>query len=116
MLAKSALRPRRQNAPRPAWKAIEAYKQWVRGRDCAFASPDCAGKIEAAHMADPASKGMGTKAADNNCVPACAHHHRLHTVKGWSALGITREQGTQMAAEYWKAWPARARWEAENGS
>jgi hypothetical protein len=71
--------------------------------------------MEAAHMADPASKGMGTKAADRNCVPACEHHHKLHTDRGWSALGITREQGTAMAADYWRLWPGRKAWEARNG-
>lgn len=65
-------------------------------------------------MADPSSKGMGTKAADRNCVPACEHHHKLHTDHGWSALGITREQGTALAAEYWSAWPGRKAWEDRN--
>lgn len=57
-------RPRRKNAPRPAWKVAESYKQWLRGRPCAFeGGGDCWGKIEAAHTPDPLSKGMSTKAA-----------------------------------------------------
>lgn len=113
MLARSAIRPRRTNAPRPAWKVAEAFKQWLRGRPCAFEGPACSGKIEAAHMADPGSKGIGTKAADKNCIPLCQHHHSRHTIKGWSALGISREQGTLMAAEYWRAWPGRVAWEGK---
>lgn len=109
------VRPRHRNAPRPAWKVAAQYTQWLRGRPCAFEGPHCEGKIEAAHMADPASKGMGTKAADQNCIPLCAHHHQRHTVKGWSALGISREQGTMLAGEYWRAWPGRIAWEKANG-
>lgn len=99
------IRPRRRNAPRLAWKVVTAYLQWLRGRKCAFAGPDCNGKIEAAHTPDPRSKAMGSKAADHNAIPLCQHHHRLHTVKGWSALGLTREAAQAMAAEYWRRWP-----------
>ncbi len=106
--------PRHKNAPRPAWKVADAYRQWLRGRRCAFESAYCAGKIEAAHTPDPASKGMGTKAADTNCIPACRHHHKLQTDKGWSAVGLTRETAAEMAASYWRLWPARPKWEAGN--
>ena len=109
------VRPRKQNPPRPAWKVAESYKQWLRGRKCAFHGPDCWGKIEAAHTPDPMSKGMSTKAADCNCIPACQWHHNLQTVKGWSAVGLTRETAAQMADSFWKLWPGRAAWEAENG-
>lgn len=99
------VRPRKRNAPRPAWKVSTAYLQWLRGRPCALAHlGDCAGKIEAAHTPDPASKGIGTKAADHNAIPACQHHHQLHTNKGWSAIGLTRESAQAMAAAYWRAW------------
>jgi hypothetical protein len=98
-------RPRKRNAPRPAWKVCKSYLQWLRGRPCAFERlGDCSGKIEAAHTPDPASKGIGTKAADKNAIPACQGHHRLHTVKGWSAVGLTRETAQALAAAYWKAW------------
>lgn len=66
--------------------------------------PDCVGKIEAAHTPDPASKGMGTKAADRNAIPLCQAHHALHTRNGWSAIGLTRETAMVAAAAYWKAW------------
>ncbi len=105
--------PRRKNAPRPAWKVADGFRQWLRGRPCAFVGYDCAGKIEAAHTPDPSSKGMSTKAADCNCIPACVYHHHLQTVKGWSAVGLTRETAALMAEAYWRAWPGRIAWEAK---
>jgi hypothetical protein len=107
--------PRKRNAPRPAWKVADAYRQWLRGRECAFRSGDCWGKIEAAHTPDPQSKGVGTKAADCNCIPACQWHHKLQTDRGWSAVGLTRETAATMANAYWQAWPGRLKWEAERG-
>lgn len=99
------VRPKRRNAPRPAWKVATAYLQWLRGRPCAMQHlGGCAGKMEAAHTPDPASKGMGTKAADKNAIPLCNAHHDLHTRKGWSAIGLTRETAQAMADAYWRAW------------
>lgn len=60
--------------------------------------------MEAAHTPDPGSKGMSTKAADHNAIPLCQHHHRLHTTKGWSAIGLTRDSAQDLAAAYWKLW------------
>lgn len=98
-------RPKKRNAPRPAWKVATAYHQWLRGRECyAVALGGCWGKMEAAHTPDPLSKGIGTKAADHNAIPLCQLHHRAHTVMGWSAIGLTRETAQAMAAAYWKAW------------
>jgi hypothetical protein len=108
------VRPRKRNAPRPAWKVAEAFRQWLRGRPCAFESADCSGKIEAAHTPDPMSKAMGSKAADFNCIPACQWHHKRHTDKGWSAVGLTRETAAALAASYWQAWPGRRQWEVKN--
>lgn len=70
--------------------------------------------MEAAHTPDPLSKGTGTKAADNNAIPLCEAHHHLHTLKGWSAIGLTRETAQALASDYWRAWPGRAAWEARN--
>jgi hypothetical protein len=64
----------------------------------------CAGRMEAAHTPDPSSKGVGTKAADHNAIPLCTIHHKLHTDKGWSAIGLTRETAQQVAAAYWSLW------------
>jgi hypothetical protein len=99
------VRPRKRNAPRPAWKVATAYHKWLRGRECYKAGDGlCGGKMEAAHTPDPASKGMGTKAADHNAIPLCSAHHKLHTDKGWSAIGLTREDAQQVAAAYWLLW------------
>ena len=99
------IRPRKRNAPRPAWKVAKAYHQWLRGRPCAKeAAGGCWGRMEAAHTPDPGSKGMSTKAADHNAIPLCQGHHKLHTDKGWSAIGLTRETAQAMAAAYWRAW------------
>lgn len=99
------VRPRKRNAPRPAWKVEKAYHQWLRGRVCWAAKlGGCEGRMEAAHTPDPGSKGMGTKAADHNAIPLCKHHHVLHTVKGWSAIGLTKEIARDVAREYWRLW------------
>lgn len=99
------VRPRKRNAPRPAWKVEKAYRQWLLGRPCFAAKiSDCGGRMEGAHTPDPMSKGVGTKAADYNCIPLCAIHHRLHTDKGWSAIGLTRDTARDAAASYWKLW------------
>lgn len=99
------VRPRKRNAPRPAWKVEKAYHQWLRGRPCAYADTGaCWGKMEAAHTPDPMSKGMNTKAADHNAIPLCQGHHRLHTVKGWSALGLTKETARAAGLHYWSLW------------
>jgi len=96
--------PRKRNAPRPAWKVATAYLQWLRGRPCMMAGAECDGRMEAAHTPDPGSKGMGTKAADKNAIPLCHHHHLMHTAKGWSAIGLTRDTAMTAADAYWKAW------------
>lgn len=98
-------RPRKRNAPRPAWKVAKAFHQWLRGRPCAVAKRGgCWGHMEAAHTPDPASKGIGTKAADHNAIPLCHGHHAEHTSKGWSAIGLTRDSAREMARAYWNAW------------
>jgi hypothetical protein len=48
---------------------------------------------------------MGSKAADHNMIPACHAHHVLQTVKGWSAVGLTRESAQTLAADYWRLFP-----------
>lgn len=99
------IRPRKRNAPRPAWKVEKAYHQWLRGRPCAVTElGGCWGKIEAAHTPDPMSKGTGTKAADHNAIPLCQGHHKLHTDKGWSAIGLSRDGAQMFAATYWRLW------------
>lgn len=97
--------PRRKNAPRPAWKVEKAYHKWLRGRPCHKAKAGgCWGKMEAAHTPDPGSKGMGTKAADHNAMPLCSAHHKLHTDKGWSAIGLTKETAREVGLAFWAQW------------
>lgn len=99
------VRPRHRNAPRPAWKVATAFHQWLRGRPCFVAyRGGCEGKIEAAHTPDPMSKGMSTKAADHNAIPLCRFHHQLHTSKGWSAIGLTRDTAQTASGSYWRLW------------
>lgn len=112
----SPIKRRHRNAPRPAWKVATSYLKWLRGCECVFADlGGCEGKIEAAHTPDPQSKGVGTKAADCNAIPACQHHHRLQHDKGWSAVGLTKEAAMKLADKCWQAWPGRIAWERENG-
>ena len=98
-------RPRRRNAPRPAWRVQKAFHQWLRGRECAVAKRGgCWGPMEAAHTPDPMTKGVGIKAADHNAIPLCQGHHRQHTDQAWSVIGLTRESARAMATAYWRAW------------
>lgn len=117
MLRASAFKPRKQNAPRPAWKVAEAFKQWLRGRDCMIADRGgCAGRIEAAHVDYAGDKGMATKVSDRFCVPLCHEHHRVQHQHGWSAFeGNYKVNALEASKAYWSAWPGRARWEAEHG-
>jgi len=109
------VRPRKRNAPRPAWKIATAYLKWLRGRECAAAATECEGKIEAAHTPDPDSKGMGTKAADFTAVPLCAWHHRRQHSIGWPAFA--KEHGIKDIEEwrraYWFSWPGWREWKRD---
>jgi hypothetical protein len=115
-------RPRRQNAPRPAWKVAEAFKQWLRGRRCLVENADCWGPIQSAHVdyagkGTGEAKGLGTKVADRWCVPLCAGHHGEQTdVLGWPGFEAKyRINAEQAAADLWLLWPGRAKWEQRNG-
>lgn len=117
--------PRKQNAPRPAWKVADAFRQWLRGRPCACngAHDGCGGFMESAHVdyaatGTPDAKGMGSKVADRWCIPLSANCHRLQHNKGWPWFeqhilgGLGRAE--LMAAEYWRLWPARGQWERDH--
>lgn len=108
-------RPRNRNAARPAWKACEAFLQWLRGRPCACKGryPLCAGKIVAAHVDYAAkgtreAKGTGTKVADRWAIPLSYMCHDLQHDRGWpwfdkNILGAPGA-GENMASAYWSAW------------
>lgn len=121
MLARVNIKPRKQNAPRPAWKVAEAFKQWIRGRSCACEgrNPHCDGRIQSAHVDYAGGKGVGTKVADRHCIPLSEACHRLQHDKGWKwfderILGAPG-RGLMLAQAYWQAWPGRSRWEADHG-
>jgi hypothetical protein len=117
MLARSAFKARRQNAPRPAWKVAGAFLQWLRGRPCLLADRGgCEGRIEAAHVDYAGDKGMATKVSDRFAVPMCAEHHRAQHSWGWKTFeAIFKINALEASKAYWQAWPGRVRWEAENG-
>jgi hypothetical protein len=116
MLSRTALKPRKRNAPRPAWKVADAFGQWLRGRPCACQgrNPACSGKIQAAHTPHKASKGMGTRCADRYQIPLSAGCH-LHTQhrKGWQTFAerFLGRDPNELAEDYWRAWPGRIAWE-----
>lgn len=110
--------PRRKNAPRPAWRVAESFKQWLRGRQCAADGNGlCDGRMEAAHVDHAGEKGMGVKVADRYCLPLChGHHSRQHT-RGWQTFErecLGGRSAVALANAYWAAWPGRVQWEREN--
>lgn len=120
------IRPRVTKAPRPAWKVADQFRQWLRGRPCACGGRhmDCGGRMESAHVDYAAkgtrdAKGVSSKVADRWCIPLSETCHALQHRKGWPWFdqhilgGIGRAE--MMAAEYWRLWPSRAKWEAEHG-
>lgn len=121
MLGPSMLRNRHKNAPRPAWKVADAFRQWLRGRPCACAgkNDDCGGPMRSAHVDYAGDKGMGSKVSDRFCIPLSDNCHRLQHSMGWQSFdervlgGASR--GLMLSQEYWAAWPGRAKWENENG-
>lgn len=118
MLHRSATAPRKRNAPRPAWKVAEAFRKWLRGRPCACKgrNPDCGGDMVAAHVDHAGGKGMQTKVADRHCIPLTDRCHMLQHNKGWPWFEreVLRGSAVTLAAEYWKAWPGRTKWENDH--
>lgn len=126
LLGPSALRNKHRNAPRPAWKVADAFRQWLRGRPCACGgkNADCGGIIRSAHVdyaakGTPDAKGASSKVADRWCIPLSDPCHQLQHSKGWPWFdlhilgGVSR--GAMLAEAYWSNWPGRVKWEQENG-
>lgn len=113
------IRPRRRNAPRPAWKVADSFRQWLRGRPCAAdAYGHCDGRMVAAHVDHAGDKGMGTKVADRHCIPLCDGHHKRQHARGWATFErecLGGKPAVALADAYWRAWPGRSEWERENG-
>ncbi len=108
-------RPRRKNAPRPAWKVCAAFLQYLRGRSCACQgrNPHCGGKMVAAHVDYAAkgtreAKGTATKVADRWAIPLSWNCHLLQHNKGWPWFDFNilnmGGAGATMAEAYWRAW------------
>jgi hypothetical protein len=58
---------------------------------------------------------MGTKVADRHCIPLCQHHHAEQHRIGWKSFEADYIFDAVFIADgYWKAWPGRAKWEAEH--
>lgn len=115
MLRRSAIKPRRQNAPRPAEKNCSQFLQWLRGRPCFLAGHAlgaCEGRIEAAHVDHAGGKGMGTKVADKHAIPLCSTHHREQHSKGWGTFQAKYGfHAVDVAGDYWHLWPGRVAYE-----
>jgi hypothetical protein len=76
--------------------------------------------MQAAHVPHKASKGMATKAADRWQIPLSegCHLFTQHT-QGWKTFTFKFLGGRDpvaLAEAYWKAWPGRAKWEANNAA
>lgn len=112
-------RPRKRNSPRPAEKSAPAFLQWLRGRECACGgrNPHCGGRMEAAHGPHKASKGIGTKCADQFAMPLSTLCHVLQHTKGWPWFSreiLSGRDPIEVTAAYWQAWPGRRAWEMKN--
>lgn len=113
------LAPRRKNAPRPDWKVADAYKKFLRGRECYLDGRGCGwgefrrpSFVEAAHVPG-GDAGMGTKASDHFCIPLCQRHHDEQHGKigafsqrgGWPTFQLKYGfDAVKVAAEYWRKW------------
>jgi hypothetical protein len=53
--------------------------------------------------------------ADKFCLPSCAEHHRRQHSEGWATfckrLGVSKEVLLDGAAQFWRSWPDRHKWE-----
>lgn len=134
MLARTAFAPRKKNALRPAEKSAPTYLQWLRGRPCYLDGHRAGGcgwadiprrsPVEAAHVDHGGDKGMSTKASDRFAIPLCQRHHDEQGGKigsfrqrgGWATFQLKYGfDAVRVAADYWRAWPSRGKWEASNG-
>lgn len=88
-----------------------------------MAEPPRRTPVEAAHVPG-GDAGMGTKASDFYAIPLCQRHHDEQHGKigefsqrgGWPTFQIKYGfDAVKVAGEYWRAWPGRSQWEADNG-
>ena len=117
-IPRSAFQTRKPpRAGRPAWKVAEEYKRWLRKLPCAKcgAQPDVALRIVSAHVDHAGGKGVGTKVADQHCIPLCDSCHIQQHAAGWLTFEKTLPYGdaVALAARYWSEWPGKAAWERD---
>lgn len=74
--------------------------------------------MQAAHGPHKASKGMGTKCADQWAMPLSLECHALQHKLGWQTFAARYLPGDPLAicASYWFQWPSRLAWERKNGA
>jgi hypothetical protein len=113
--------PVRSGIRRGPQREFPSHRQWIRGRECAFARlGDCPGPIECAHYDGPdipneEKKGMRIKAHDKWTFPACTLRHHLE-LGDPGPKAFERKYGVnlkQIAESYAAASPHRFKWNGE---
>jgi len=123
---------RRKNSHRAQKeRSCEPFKQWLRGRPCFLENKGGCGLIEGrkpvefAHVDCAGGKGMALKVGDWNGLPLCPRHHNeqhgtvgsFRNRGGWKTFQLKYGfDAVAVAAEYWRRWPGRPKWEADNGA
>ena len=106
-------RRKRQRAT-PKKQGWPQHLAWVRGFNCLIAGKhECGGRVEAHHVREGHTAGMGQKPPDYWAVPLCSKAHgEGHTI-GWQTFetkyGVTLKEA---AARLASTSPHRKRWEA----
>lgn len=88
------------------------HLKWVRGHECASVTPNCSGRIEAAHVRIGTDGGMGVKPGDNWAIPLCEFHHRCQHAQGEQTFWAQqRTDPLKIAQDLWFKSPHRKKWE-----
>lgn len=69
--------------------------------------------MQAAHGPHKATKGIGSKSADQYAMPLSENCHRLQHSIGWQSFAAKylTWPAEQMCEAYWNRWPGRIAWE-----
>ena len=90
---------------------------FVRSLQCAVASNDCFGDVQAHHLMKPWKgwRGMALKSGDMNVIPLCHRHHMLlhdmTEIRFFNSMGHSDDFGKILARSLWMQSPA---WEILN--
>lgn len=94
-----------------------SHLKWVRGHVCASGTPNCEGRIEAAHVRIGTNGGMSFKPGDNYAVPLCSFHHRCQHAQGEKTFwGQQHVDPIKLADELWTKSPHGIKWRREHDS